>query len=118
MILFDWLRPGGVAPSMRTACGVVLGLAGLVLVVRHSSSSPVSPMENWGKLALMFAVVSWAVGALYSRHVHARGSALLPMARQMILAGALLLTLSFFHGDWAHFSFRAITAASCSVSDT
>lgn len=112
IILFDWLRPGGIAPSLRVGLGIALGLVGLGIVFAPSSGAPASGMEIWGKCALVFAVCSWSAGAIYSRHVHARGSAVLPMARQMILAGAVLMTLSVFHGDWSRFSFGAVTALS------
>jgi drug/metabolite transporter (DMT)-like permease len=32
MVLLDWLRPGGTRPSLRVFAGIVLRLAGLVLL--------------------------------------------------------------------------------------
>jgi drug/metabolite transporter (DMT)-like permease len=112
MILFDWIRPQGVAPSLRTGIGLALGFVGLCILIRPSGSSPDTQMEIVGKLALLFAACSWSAGAIYSRHVHAKGSPLLPMARQMIAGGALLLVISFFHGDFGTFSFAKVTMIS------
>jgi drug/metabolite transporter (DMT)-like permease len=112
IILIDWLRPGGVRPSLRAGLGLALGFAGLCVLIKPVAVVVDTRMEIWGKCALVFAAVAWAVGAIYSRHVHATGSPLLPMARQMIAGGAVLLVVSFFHGEWARVSFGQITAAS------
>jgi drug/metabolite transporter (DMT)-like permease len=112
IILFDWIRPGGTAPSLRTALGLILGFIGLCVLFQTPANHPDSRLETWGKLALLFAALSWSAGAIYSRHVHARGSSLLPMARQMIIGGLALLIVSVPHGDWHHFSLQQVTPAS------
>jgi drug/metabolite transporter (DMT)-like permease len=50
-------------------------------------------------LLLVLASISWAAGAVFSRQITARGSALLPVARQMIIAGVVLLVVGLLHGD-------------------
>jgi drug/metabolite transporter (DMT)-like permease len=112
IILFDWLRPGGIAPSARTGLGLALGFIGLCILIKPNPGAPDTRMEIWGKLALVFAACSWSAGAIYSRQVHARGSAVLPMARQMISGGAVLLAISLPHGDWSHFSLGHVTVKS------
>jgi drug/metabolite transporter (DMT)-like permease len=112
IILIDWLRPGGVRPSLRAGLGLALGFAGLCVLIKPAAMVPDTRMEIWGKCALVFAAVAWAVGAIYSRQVHAKGSPLLPMARQMISGGAVLLVVSYFHGEWARVSPGQITVAS------
>jgi len=67
---------------VRFALGLALGFVGLCVIIKPSASEPNTDMEIWGKLALVFAACSWSAGAIYSRHVHATGSPLLPMARQ------------------------------------
>jgi drug/metabolite transporter (DMT)-like permease len=112
IILFDWIRPKGTAPSIRTGIGLVLGFVGVCVLMAPSASNPDTRMEIWGKLALVFAACSWSVGAIYSRHVHAKGSLLLPMARQMIMGGLVLLAISFVHQDWNHFAVEKVTLTS------
>jgi drug/metabolite transporter (DMT)-like permease len=46
--------------------------------------------------------MSWAGGAIWSRHVFAEGSALLPVSRQMMSAGAILIAAGCLHGDVQH----------------
>jgi drug/metabolite transporter (DMT)-like permease len=112
IIFFDWIRPQGTVPALRTCLGLALGFIGLCVLLQPSGDHARSSYETWGKLALVFAACSWSAGAIYSRHVHAKGSPLLPMARQMIGGGLVLLAISYPHGDWSHFSFVNVTAAS------
>lgn len=113
VILFDWLRPGGVRPTGRSGLGLFMGFGGLcVLLVKPAPARPDLHLEIAGELAVLGAACSWAVGALYGRAVHATGSTLLPMGRQMFCGGVALTVVSIVHGDWAHFSFAAVTVAS------
>jgi drug/metabolite transporter (DMT)-like permease len=112
IILFDWIRPGGTPVTLRTGIGLALGFIGVCVLIKPSAVSPDSTMEMWGKLALVVAACSWSAGAIYSRHVHAAGSPLLPMARQMIMGGLVLLAVSLVRGEPAHFVWERITLAS------
>ncbi len=109
IIVFDWIRPGGVAPSRRTCLGLGLGMVGVAVLVNPGALGVKSSLVLWGEIALLLAACSWAAGGIYSRHVHARGSAILPMARQMIAGGSVLLLLSTVRGDWNHFSFARMS---------
>jgi drug/metabolite transporter (DMT)-like permease len=104
IILFEWLRPGGVRPTLRTGLGLLMGFAGLCILIKPAPELPHTGMETVGKGVLLLGAVSWAAGAIYSRFHHAKGSPLLPMARQMICGGSVLLVISFLRGDLAHFS--------------
>ncbi len=112
IIFFDWIRPGGITPSLRVCAGLALGFVGLCVLLQPTPEAHANPMEKWGKIALVFAACSWSAGAIYSRHVHAKGSPFLPMARQMLAGGSALLIISIFRGDWTHFSLAQVTAAS------
>ena len=112
VILFDWLRPGGVRPTLRAGAGLIMGFVGLCILIKPSASSADTGMEIWGKFALLFGACSWAVGAIYSRLTHAQGSPILPMGRQMLCGGCSLLVISILHGDWTGFSPARITVAS------
>ena len=100
IIVIDWLRPGGRAPTRMVAGGLLLGFAGIALILAPSHGG-----EKTGSLGvdlmLLVASICWAAGAVMSRHVAVRGSALLSTARQMIVAGAVLLLIATLHGDLA-----------------
>jgi drug/metabolite transporter (DMT)-like permease len=109
MILIDWLRPGGRAPTRTVVIGLLMGFLGIGIILvpaHHDGSRPANLGLN---LLLVIASISWAGGAVLSRHVpHARGSVLLPVARQMIVGGAILLVTACFHGDFARLHFAQI----------
>jgi len=100
IIVIDWLRPAGRAPTRMVAGGLLLGFAGIALILMPSHGG-----EKTGSLGvdlmLLSASICWAAGAVYSRHATTRGSALLSTARQMIVAGAVLLLIGTLHGDLA-----------------
>jgi drug/metabolite transporter (DMT)-like permease len=110
IILFDWIGPAHAVPSRRTWVGLVLGLVGVVVLVGPDTGrKQASPFLFAGELVLLLSACSWAAGAIYSRHVEARGSPLLPMARQMIMGGTINLGGSLVLGEWAHFSLARVT---------
>jgi drug/metabolite transporter (DMT)-like permease len=104
IILMEWLRPGGVRPTLRTGAGLVMGFVGLAILIKPGHAQSHNGMELWGGIALLFGAMAWAAGAIYSRFHHAQGSPLLPMARQMICGGVALAVVALLHGDWALFS--------------
>jgi drug/metabolite transporter (DMT)-like permease len=99
IILVDWLRPGGRAPTRTVAIGLLLGFVGIGVILAPSGHDGAKTMNLGINLLLVLASISWASGAIFSRHHRARGSALLPVARQMIVAGATLLLAGCIHGD-------------------
>ena len=112
IIVIDWLRPGGRAPTRTVAAGLLLGFAGIGLILAPGSGGDGGKPINPGiGLLLLLASVSWAAGAVFSRHVRARGSALLATARQMIVAGAVLLVAGLIHGDPAHVDLFTVRAS-------
>jgi drug/metabolite transporter (DMT)-like permease len=99
IILIDWLRPGGRAPTRTVAMGLLLGFMGIGLILMPAGHAG-KPMNFGINLLLILASVCWASGAVFSRHIHARGSALLSVARQMIVSGGVLLFAGYLHGDF------------------
>jgi drug/metabolite transporter (DMT)-like permease len=109
IILIDWLRPRGTAPSARACWGLALGFLGVCLLMAPGAAAAAGG-SVLGKLVLVAAGLSWAIGAIYSRHTIVRGSPFLPMSRQMICAGILLFLLSLAQGDLHRFHPGAVTA--------
>lgn len=101
IILIDWIRPGGHAPTRAVASGLLLGFIGIGVILVPGAGSGGKSGSLGIDLLLVLASASWAAGAVFSRHVHARGSALLATSRQMIIAGAALFLTGVIHGDLA-----------------
>jgi drug/metabolite transporter (DMT)-like permease len=112
MVVIDWLRPRGARPGPMVIAGLVLGLAGVGVLVGPSSLAGGAPVDALGASVLMFGSICWASGSLYSRHAELPSSSSLGMAMQMLLGGALLLLTGTIFGEWQGIDFAAISGAS------
>ena len=108
IVLFVWMRDHG-RPAGRVLLGLLLGLAGLVLLVRPGSTGGIDPL---GIAAVMVASVSWAWGSLYSQRAKLPPSPLLGTAMQMLGGGGLLLLASALTGEPARFHLAAVSMRS------
>lgn len=112
MVLVDWLRPGGTRPAVRVVAGLLLGFAGLALLVGPKDlggSGRVSPV---GVAILALASFAWACGSLYSKHGGMPTSPLLGAAMQSLSGGVALWIASFFSGEWSNLHISAISVRS------
>ncbi|MFS0838805.1 EamA family transporter [Paenibacillus sp. 1P03SA] len=112
MLLFSWAGPGRKKPSAGVVTGIVLGFAGIVILVVHPGSSSGRSLDMAGIAALLLASVSWSIGSLYSRKANLPGSPLLSTAVQMIVGGSLLLIVSLLLGEWSGFKPGAVSLRS------
>lgn len=108
IVLFVWMREYG-RPAGRVLLGLLLGFAGLVLLVRPSSSGGLDPL---GVAAVMVASVSWAWGSLYGRRAKLPSSPLLGTSMQMLGGGGLLFLASALTGEPARLHLAAVSARS------
>ncbi|HTL71811.1 MAG TPA: drug/metabolite exporter YedA [bacterium] len=108
--LLDWARPSGKRPATYTWIGIVVGFAGVALLVTGHNSSSVNAFHNpWGLAALVLAGLSWAAGSLWSRYNAKPESPWMNAALQMMCGGAALLLVSQFHGEPARFQFAQVS---------
>ena len=97
--LLEW--PYGVRPTWREAAGIVLGLAGVVMLTRGQGFAA----APGGLLAIVVACVTWSIGTVWARHglPGGRRLALAPgaagYASQMLVGGALLMAAALFAGE-------------------
>lgn len=108
MVLIEAVRPGGSRPQRRTVGGLVLGMAGIVLLVGPRLSGH-DHIDLVGAAVLMFASASWAAGSLYSREAPLPSSRLLSTGMQMLTGGALLMLAAIVAGEPAKFDITAVS---------
>lgn len=99
MVLVDWLRPGGHRPSSRVFFGIVLGFAGLTLLVGPSRLGSSGRIDPAGAGVLALASFAWACGSIYSKHGPLPGSAMLSMSMQCLAGGIALWIGGFLTGE-------------------
>jgi len=110
IIILEWMGKSRKRPNNGVIMGVLLGFAGIVVLVINSIGMPdKNSIHPVGVVALLFAALSWSLGSLYSRIVDQPDSPLLSTAMQMLVGGALLLAASLFLGEWSRFDIMEIS---------
>jgi len=112
MVLVDWWRPGGHRPSSRVFIGIILGFAGLTLLVGPSHLGNSGRIDPWGAGVLAVASFAWASGSIYSKHSPHPASALLSMSMQCLAGGIALWIGGFVSGEVHNFHLAAISVRS------
>jgi drug/metabolite transporter (DMT)-like permease len=112
LVIVDWLRPGGVRPVPRVVIGLLMGLAGMVLLVGPSHLGGSERVDPRGAAVLVFASFAWACGSLYSKHGGMPSSPMLGVAMQSFSGGVILLLAAVITGEFHAFHFAAISLRS------
>jgi drug/metabolite transporter (DMT)-like permease len=112
MVLLDWARPGGASPSGTVIAGLVVGFAGLVLLIGPSELVGSGRVDPTGAVVVLFASLAWAIGSIYSRSASLPTSPLLATAMEMITGGALLAVGGLVRGELATLDPSGISAES------
>lgn len=108
MALFEWMR-GGERPTLPVTLGLLLGFAGVALLVDPTGAAGGS-VAVIPALVTTGASIAWAIGSLYARGAPSHPSPLLGSAMQMLAGGAGLAVLSLATGE--SFSLAAASARS------
>src|SRR5467141_1008065 len=112
LVIVDWLRPGGVKPVPRVVMGLLIGFAGLALLVRPAHLGGSERVDPRGAAVLVFASLAWACGSLYSKHGGMPSSPMLGVAMQSFAGGAILLIAGLFAGEFHALHLGAISLRS------
>jgi drug/metabolite transporter (DMT)-like permease len=111
-VLLDWLRPRGTRPTGRTVAGLLLGLAGVALLIGPDSLLGGGRIDPAGALVLFAGSLSWSTGSIYSRHAPAPRAPLLFTGMQMLCGGSVLTVAGLLAGETARVDFAAVSLKS------
>ena len=115
MALLEWKRYDRIRPASPIVFGLVLGFAGVVLLVGPEELAGSGAINLIGATVLVLASLSWAVGSLYSRKAPLPSSPLQSTAMEMLAGGLLLSAAGLLSQEWVGFqpseaSFRSLFA--------
>ncbi len=99
-------------PSIPVLLGVVLGLAGLVILVGPAQFAGSGRIDLGGAGALVFASLSWSVGSLLSRRLALPKSSHAATAMEMLCGGGLLFATGLATGEGGRLALGAVSARS------
>ena len=106
IIAFVW---GGERPTRLAVLGMILGFAGLALLLQPKATSA---LPLWPAVLALLSSITWAFGSVYQRRIARSSSLVLSTALQMLFGGALLGIEAALFGEWRHFDIHAIAGAS------
>lgn len=114
VVLIDWLRPGGVRPHGATMAGVLIGLAGMVLLIGPSTIES-GDVHLPATLALLAGSLSWSFGTVFGRRAVVPGYPPITSAMQLLGGGSCLAIFAVVAGEPARlhpsdFSWQSIVA--------
>jgi drug/metabolite transporter (DMT)-like permease len=98
MVLLEWLRPGGTRPTRRTLLGLLVGFAGIVVLVGPGALGN-DGVDLFGAGLVMVGAAAWAGGSIYSRGAELPKSALLATGMEMLWGGAWLTLAATLTGE-------------------
>jgi drug/metabolite transporter (DMT)-like permease len=101
MVLIDWTRPNGVRPRGLVIAGVVVGFAGLVVLVGPSNVTSNDPLDSAAAWVLVAASLAWACGSVFNRYGARPESAALSTGLQMIGGSVGLIAVGLVRGEMA-----------------
>lgn len=109
--LFEWMRPGGMRPTLPVLAGIVLGFLGLTLLVAPGrlGGEHIPPL---GAVLVMCSSIGWALASVLSRTSDQPKNIALASGMQMLAGGVWLTLASLVTGDWRDFSAAALTPES------
>jgi drug/metabolite transporter (DMT)-like permease len=109
LVLVEWLRPGGTRPVGKVLLGILIGFAGMLLLVGPASWGVGQPVSLMGAGILVFASLAWACGSLYAKHGEMPASPVMGVALQCLVGGTTLLLVGMFTGEFHLLHFAAVT---------
>ena len=115
IVLLSWLWLNGVRPNWKVVLGLLVGFAGVGLLVTGSASAG-ARTSGWGQwigvAAVLIGAMSWATGSIYGLRGAAPKSSLLAAGMQMMAGSVSLLLVGIIRGEWGMFDPSGVSTSS------
>ncbi len=112
MVLVDWLFFGASRPDGKTVAGILLGFAGVALLIGPEQLAGAGRIDLVGTGVILFGTITWSFGSLYSRGPHLPSSAGQAIGMEMLTGGIVLLIAGSLFGEWQALNWGAVTTRS------
>ena len=112
LVLFDWIRPNGTKPKIKTVIGIVIGFAGIAILAASKNGLSAQGADLAGTLVLTGCGMTWAIGSLVNRHAPKPKEPMMGVAQQMLTGGVVLSLIAIVSGDWNRLDMNAISMRS------
>jgi len=89
--------------TFRLTCALLLGIAGVSVLVSRSLNLGGAPIDTAGALALIVASISWSLAAVLTRKLELPPSKVMSAGAQMLAGGVMLVAAATAFGEFGHF---------------
>ena len=97
--------------TLRLSLALLIGIAGVVVLVNRSLNLGGAPIERTGALALIIGAISWSIASALTRKLPLPSSKVVSSAAQMLAGGILLTIASAIFGEFPRFHPSAVSLA-------
>jgi drug/metabolite transporter (DMT)-like permease len=112
VVLLEALPPLSKKPTRLVTTGVLIGLAGIIILVDPFRAVGQSGYSILGVIILLLAALSWAAGSIYSRRASLPKSAFLSTGMQLLVGSAGSILVGIVSGETGRLDLGAITLRS------
>ena len=112
IVLFDWWRPNGQRPRPLVVAGMILGMAGIAILVSAREAPGGARLDTLAVVVLLLSSMAWALGSIVSRTTPSPTSWVQSTGMQMLCGGVMLVAAALATGQARGFDPAAVTARS------
>lgn len=95
--------------TIRLAFALLVGMAGVVVLVGHTMSLGEAPVDTAGACALIVSAISWSTAASLSRKVPLPAAKTMSSGAQMLAGGVLLTLTAAVLGEFRGFQVQSVS---------
>lgn len=95
--------------TLRLGLALLIGLAGVAVLVGHTMSLGEAPVDTAGACALIVAAISWSVAASLTRKMPLPAAKAMSSGAQMLAGGVWLLLAAALLGEFRGFRVQAVS---------
>ncbi len=96
--------------TLRLGVALLVGLAGVAVLVSRSVSFGDAPIDTFGAIALVVASISWSLAAVLTRKLPLPESKVMSSGAQMLAGGILATLTAAMLGEFRGFRVQAVSA--------
>src|SRR5271154_2989824 len=96
--------------TLRLACALLVGLAGVAILVSRSVSLGDAPIDRTGAIALVAGAICWSLASVLNRKLVLPQSKVMSSGAQMLVGGILLLLAAAIFGEFKGFHWQAVSS--------
>ncbi len=109
IVLLSWLWLKGARPHWKVALGLLIGFAGVYLLIGGAGKAVSGANQPYGVFLVIAAALCWATGSIYGVRAPASKSPILASGMQMLSGGSALLLVGTLRGEWTGFEITAVS---------